>query len=578
MSAGQAWILRRRSFAEAPPAYAGLDPLLARVLYARKIEDPADVAAFLDGAPDQANPFALTDMPRAVARLLWAVHAGEDIVVYGDYDTDGVTATALVLGALQGLGARARAYIPDRFAEAYGLNVAALSALREEGADLVVTVDCGIRSVEEAAHAAAIGLDLIITDHHSVPAALPQALAVIDPKRPDCPYPFQELAGVGLAYRLAQALYAAWNATLPPGAPPAEATQFLDLVALGTVGDIVLLGGENRALVRAGLEALRTTARPGLRALIEASGIAAERLDAQDIAFRLGPRLNAAGRLHNANIALDLLTATDATEGRLLAARLSEINRERQTLLEAQVAAASATLAAEEGDVGDRTLLFVAREDLNEGIVGLIASRLAEQYYRPTLVMRANGEGVRGSARSIEGFHVTEALEACRQSLTRFGGHAMAAGFSLDPENLGTFRAEIEAVAEEALRDSPLLARRIDVDAIVPLSALTLDGVRALAALEPCGEGNPPPALATQGLRILESRAVGQTGAHLRLVVSDGTATLTAIAFRQGPLAEVYPPSSVADAVYTPALNEYNGQVSVQLIVQTLRPAEGARQ
>ncbi len=575
MPNGQAWILRRRPFREAPPAYAGLEPLLARVLYARKIEDPAAVQAFLTDAPDAANPFALPDMPAAVARLLWAVHARQRIVVYGDYDTDGVTATALLVGALQALGAQVRAYIPDRFSEAYGLNTPALDALYYEGAELVVTVDCGIRSVQEAADAARIGLDLIITDHHTVPADLPQAVAVVDAKRADSGYPFPDLSGCGLAYRVAQGLYAAWNVTNPPGEPPANAEQFLDLVALGTVADIVPLSGENRALARLGIEALRRTERPGLRALIESAGIAPERLDAQDIAFRLGPRLNAAGRLLNADLALALLTATDPAEARTLAARLNVINQERQMLLEQQTAAATATLAAE-GDVADRTLLFVAREDLNEGIVGLIASRLAEQFYRPALVMRANGDGVRGSARSIEGFHITQALEGCADLLTRFGGHAKAAGFSLATENVDAFRARIEAIAEDALRGSSLLDRRVDVDAIVPLRDLTLDAVRALAALEPTGEANPPAALATRGLRVLESRAVGKTGAHLRLVVTDGTATLTAIAFRSGNLAGDFPADSLVDAVYTPSLNAYNGAVSVQLVVQNLRPAEAS--
>lgn len=578
MPAGQAWILRRRTYAEPPPAYAGLDPLLARVLYARKIEDRDDVRAFLGDAPDEGNPFLLRDMRQAVARLLWAVHHGEQIVVYGDYDTDGVTATALLLGALERIGAQARPYIPDRFAEAYGLNMPALDALRAEGAALVVTVDCGIRSVAEAAHATEIGLEMVITDHHSVPELLPEALAVIDPKQPDCPYPFEDLAGVGLAYRLVQALYAAWNATLPPDEPPAIAEQFLDLVALGTVADIVPLLGENRALVRHGLETLRQTARPGLRALISAAGVTPERLGAQDIAFRLGPRLNAAGRLESADLSLGLLTATDPVEGRTLAARLNEINQERQQLLERQVAAATATLEAE-GDPAERPILFVARDDLNEGIVGLIASRLAEQFYLPTLVMRANGEGVRGSARSIEGFHITHALESCSEHLTRFGGHAMAAGFSLATENLEPFRRALEEHAAACLpAGSPLLNRRLDVDVRVPLAALTMESVRALASLEPCGEANPPAVLATTGLTIRDLRPVGREGQHCRLFLADGSAGLAAIAFRMGEIADEYRVGDVVDVAYTPSVNAYNGAESVQLEVQAIRRhGEGAQ-
>jgi len=377
---------------------------------------------------------------------------------------------------------------------------------------------------------------------------------------------------VGVAYRVVQALYAAWNATAAPGEPPACADQFLDLVALGTVADMVPLTGENRVLARRGLDALRRTERPGVRALVEAAGISGGQLDAQDIAFRLGPRLNAAGRLYTAAIALELLTTQDLTEAQPLAARLNVINQERQVLLDQQTAAARDSLAAE-GDVAKRVLLFVARDDLHEGLVGLIASRLAEQYYRPALVMRANGEKVRGSARSIEGFHITRALERCADCLTRFGGHAKAAGFSLLGENLAAFRERMEAIAENDLRGSPLLERRIGVDAIIPLHELTLDGVRALAALEPVGEGNPPATCATRGLRVLDSRAVAKDGAHGRLVLSDGTSTVTAMAFRRGDLAAVYPPDSIVDAVYTPVLDEYNGTVSVRLLIQSLRPA-----
>jgi single-stranded-DNA-specific exonuclease len=577
LPAGQTWMLRRRTFSAAPPAYAGLDPLLARILYARKIEDPAEVRAYLSPAADEGNPFLLKGMRQAVARLFWAVHHGERIVVYGDYDTDGVTATALVLGALERIGAHARPYIPDRFSEAYGLNTPALESLRAEGADLVVTVDCGIRSVAEVARAAEIGLEMIVTDHHSVPEVLPEALAVIDPKQPGCPYPFEDLAGVGLAYRLVQALYAAWNATLPPGEPPAIAEQFLDLVALGTVADIVPLTGENRALVRQGLEVLRTTARPGLRALMEAAGVPAGRLDAQAIAFRLGPRLNAAGRLESAEVSLGLLTARDPVDGRTRAARLNEMNQKRQQLLERQVAAAEATLAAE-GEIEGRSLLFVARDDLNEGIVGLIASRLADQYYLPTVVMRANGEGVRGSARSIEGFHITQALDACAAHLGRYGGHAMAAGFSLPTANLAAFRRALESHAAEYLpAGSPLLNRRLDVDALVPLGDLTLDAVRALGALEPCGEGNPPAVLATTGLTIRDLRPVGREGQHCRLYLADGASALPAIAFRMGEIAERFRVGDVVDVAYTPSVNAYNGSQSVQLEVQAIRRhGEGA--
>lgn len=570
MAEAQRWILRKGIPRTLPRQYDGLDPLLAKILYARKMETAEEIRAFLDAGAPLGDPFSMRGMRTAVARLVWAIEKGEPIVVYGDYDADGVTANALLVSALRTLGADVSPYIPDRFGESYGLNDEALDELHARGARIVVTVDCGIRAVKEAAHAAELGLELIITDHHSVPATLPTALAVIDPKQPDCEYPFKELAGVGVAHRLAEALYTVWNA-MHPDSQPLDAGQYLDLVAVGTVADIVPLVGENRSLARRGLEALRASPRPGLLALMEAAGVRPEAVDSQAIAFRLGPRLNAAGRMEEeqgADLSFRLLMSEDPDEARHLAADLNQLNEKRQALLDRQVARA----LEEIGDVGHRKLLFVAGEDYHEGIVGLIASRLAEMYYLPTLVMRAADGKVRGSARSIEGYHITQALETCHDLLERYGGHAQAAGFTLDPQQIEAFRDRIEAHAEARLTDSPLLERRLEVDAIVGLGELTLEAVRALAELEPCGEGNPSPSLATLGLRVLKARVVGSDGKHLRLRLGDGRDAITAIAFRMGHLAEEHPPGGQVDVVYTPSVNEYNGSTSVQMVVQALRP------
>jgi len=569
----QTWILRRRAPSPLPPQYESLDPLLAKVLYARKLERPEDLEAFLGATTaTPPNPFAMRGMRVAVGRLVWGVLHGEPIVVYGDYDTDGVTATALLASALRVLGANVAPYIPDRFGESYGLNTVALDELHNRGIRLVVTVDCGIRATREAAHAAELGLDLIITDHHSVPSELPRALAVIDPKQPGCEYPFKELAGVGVAYRLVEALFTVWNSIRPPGEPLADAEQFLDLVALGTVGDIVPLVGENRTLVQKGLVMLRGPIRPGISALMGAAGVRPERLSSDDIAFRLGPRLNAAGRLEHADLAYRLLVSQAPDESRGLAEELSQINERRQALLDAQVTQALETI----GDVGDRSLLFVSGEDYHEGIVGLIASRIVDLHYLPTVVIRSSEGSARGSARSIEGYHITRALETCSDLLERFGGHARAAGFSMRAEHVDALRTRLEEHAKHELDGSPYLQRRLDVDAIVRLDELTLESVRALDDLEPCGEGNPPPTLATVGLQVADVRPVGSDGQHLRLYLSGGGGSMAAIAFRQGHLGESLRVGDYVDVVYTPTLNEYNGTVSVQMVVQALRASQAA--
>jgi single-stranded-DNA-specific exonuclease len=552
-----------------------LDPLLAKVLYARKIDTPDLARGFLYPPDDAADPLTMAGMPQAVERLIRALREGEPIAVYGDFDADGVTATALLTLALRALGGtvtpegtRVTPYIPDRFNEAYGLNKPALKRLYEAGNRLVVTVDCGVRSVAEVAYANALGLDVVITDHHSVPRELPPALAVIDPKREDCAYPFKELAGVGVAYRLAQALYeAAGGASDPSG--------FLDLVAVGTVADIVPLRDENRSLAQRGLARLRASARPGLDALATVAGIPREEVDSTDIAFRLGPRLNAAGRLlekdgngqPGAHLALDLLLTQDPERARELAATLNQVNIERQRLLEDQLARARELL----GDAQGRSILFVHDPDFHEGIVGLIASRLSDEFYRPSLVMRRGERSSRGSARSIEGIHITHALDENAALLTRWGGHALAAGVTLPTANLDALEERLAAYCAahlDGVGDGP----KQFVDAIVTLNEITPETPAALAMLEPFGEGNPEPALATRKLRVMAMRAVGQDGKHLRLDVKDGR-VLPAIAFRLGHMAKSLRVGDSIDLVYRPTLNVWQGQASLQLVVQAIRPA-----
>jgi single-stranded-DNA-specific exonuclease len=560
----QRWVLRREGFKACPPTLAGLNEVLAQVLYARRIEAPEQVQAFLateDEAAALGDPLALDGMAEAAERLARAAQAHERVVVYGDFDADGVCATALLVTVLNAAGAAAQPYIPDRFSESYGVNTPALERLHAEGATLVVTVDCGVRSVAEAVRARELGLDLVITDHHSLAATLPPALAVVDPKRPDSAYPFAELSGVGLAYRLAEALAGALGR-----APEGLALDtVLDLVALGTVSDIVPLSGENRTLVQRGLRVMRASPRPGLAALTQVAGITGAP-NSQDIAFRLGPRLNAAGRLENARLAYDLLMAPEAAVALALATELDGLNTQRQRLLETQVALAHEVLGRGNG----AGLLFVAGPDFHEGIVGLVASRLVEEFHRPALVMRQSEETTRGSARSIEGFHITQALDSCADLMLRHGGHARAAGFTLANESVPALRERLADYAATHLQGEMLQRKRL-ADALVPLNVVTREALDALAALEPVGEGNPEPALATLGVRILALRAVGEGGKHVRMEVSDGVLSVPAIAFRQGHLAGEFAAGDWVDIIYRPTLNVWQGQTSLQLVVGALR-------
>jgi single-stranded-DNA-specific exonuclease len=559
----------------APPApqsfldnLSDFHPLVGQILYNRGITDPAQAREFIAGAWDYDNPFRLRGMSEAVTRLRAALRAGETIAIYGDYDADGVTAVALLVIALRALGAGVHPYIPNRFDEGYGLNDEALGQLAREGAQVVVSVDCGIRSIQEAETARRLGLDLIITDHHTVGETLPPAVAVINPRRPDCRYPFKQLAGVGLAYKLAQALLRAERKV--PTSRHRELPQeedFLDLVALGTVADIVPLLGENRALVRRGLELLNRPERPGVRALMAEAGVGPGQVTATTIGYVLAPRINAAGRLDTAQVALQLLVSEEAAQAEQLARQLGEQNRERQRLTGEAVEKALARLEAEGVE---RSLIFIADESFPSGVVGLVAGRLSEQFYRPAIVAALEEEQTRASARSIPEFHVTRALDQCAALLIRHGGHAAAAGFTARTADLDTLRSQLEAIAERELAGKELVPT-LEVDAEVDLSTFTHGVHELLAQLEPCGEENPTPLFVSRRLRVRNARCVGQDGKHLKLALEQGGVFWDAIAFRQGERLAGLP--TLIDLAYSVEINEWEGRRRLQLNVQDLRPA-----
>lgn len=541
---------------------------LRQILFNRGYPTSTAALDFLAARPPAgSDPFNLLGMGSAVDRLSSAIKNQEKIAIYGDYDADGVTATALMVQVLSTLGAKVEGYIPNRFDEGYGLNNEALASLQQSGVDLVVTVDCGVRSIEEVEHARKLGLEMIITDHHHPGDELPAVLAVINPKQYGDDYPDKNLAGVGLAFKLAKALMSHLALEQGQTSDEFETMNLLDLVALGTVADLAPLIGENRSLVRAGIASLQQPKRQGLQALIGVCGLIPRRLQASDIGYILGPRLNAAGRLDSALAAFDLLTTEDIYNAGRLAQQLDNQNRERQKITR-EVQEKAERIALD--DDPDSLLLFAADPEFNPGIVGLAASRLNEQYYRPAIVAYKGDTYTRGSCRSIPEFHITEALDQCEELMEHHGGHAAAAGFTVRNENLPELISRLRAIAFEQLSKIDLRPV-INGDVEIQLSNLVPEIIDQLDLLQPTGYGNPQPVFVSRELRILDHRQVGREGNHLRLTVTDGWITYDAIAFGQGHWYEEMP--SLVDLMYAFETNEFNGKESLQLRVRDIKPS-----
>ena len=558
------WHLPPAITPEADTNLGTFHPVVRQLLFNRGLGTESKARAFLEGEPDlSTDPLQLGGMGEAVRRIRFAVDHHQPIAVYGDYDVDGVTATALLTQIIRGLGGDVRPYIPNRFDEGYGLNVEALDSLKSDGANLVITVDCGIRSPAEAGHAREIGLDLIISDHHHpADGDLPPALAIINPKVPGDAYPDKNLAGVGIAYKLAEALGA--------GTPHGVLEAVMDLVALGTVADLAPLIGETRALVRRGLATIRKAGRQGLLSLAAVSAMQIGKTTAGQIGFVLGPRLNAAGRLKSAKAALELLLTEDPMRAGLLAQELDANNQERQAVTrETQIKAEALATA----DDSDPALLFAADESFNPGVVGLAASRLVDAHYRPAVVAAKGPDETRGSCRSIPEFHITDALDKCADLLVRHGGHAAAAGFTVKNEKLPELVARLRELAQAEL-GSLDLRPTLSADMELTLSALNFELLGQLEQLEPTGYGNREAVFVTRNAKVKSSRVVGAEGRHLKLVLQDERGITTdAIGFRLGPLQPDLP--SRVDLAYTLESNEYNGRTTLQLNIKDVR-APGA--
>ncbi|MBL8104393.1 MAG: single-stranded-DNA-specific exonuclease RecJ [Anaerolineales bacterium] len=568
MTHNKRWVIAKTITQQASEALTVVPPILRQVLFNRGIGTEEQARAFVAAKTlADTNPFQMIGMQAAVDRINFALEHHEPIAVYGDYDVDGVTATALLVEALQKFGADVRGYIPNRFEEGYGLNKDALDSLKADGVKLVITVDCGIRSPDESLHAQTIGLDLIISDHHHPDGEnLPPAFAVINPKQHGDPYPDKDLAGVGIAYKIVEALAQERGKTKEDEIFPLS--SFLDLVALGTVADLAPLVGENRSLVRNGLKQLRETKRQGLFSLAGVAQIKIDKITAGNIGFMLGPRLNASGRLESALASFELLTTTDFMRAGQLAQQLDVQNRQRQTITKTMQQQAEEIAMQDDPNA---FLLFAAHESFNSGVVGLASSRLTEKYYRPSVVAAKGAEETRGSCRSIPEFHITDALDQCKDLLVRHGGHAAAAGFTVKNENLTELVARLKTIAKEKL-DGKDLRQTLSADMEVSLADMNFGILKHIAFLEPTGYGNPDAIFVSRNVKVKSFRAVGSEGRHLKLTLEDGPALkYDAIGFRMGDVAKSLPPR--VDVMYTLEANEYNGRVSLQLNLKDVKEA-----
>ena len=537
---------------------SGYAPLAAMVLASRGMEDDHQARAYLDCNAPLLDPFLMTDMDKAAGRVGLAMSRGEKIAVFGDYDVDGITATCLLTDFLRRHGADAVSYIPGRLEEGYGLNPIAIHQLHDEGVKLIVTVDCGITAVSEAELCRQLGIDLVITDHHECKQTLPAAIAVVDPHRPDGGYPHKNLSGVGVAFKLASALSGSQEGVLE---------EYADMVCLGTVADVMPLQGENRVFVARGLESLAHTKRPGIAALMAECGCAPEAVSASSIGFMLAPRINAAGRMGQIDLAVELFLTDDPDKAAEAARGLCELNRQRQTV-ESEIYRQAVSMLPM-GKPPEAIVL--ADESWHQGVVGIVASRIAEEYACPTFLICLDGEHGKASSRSHGGFNLFASLSALSPLLESYGGHELAAGFTITRANIPEFRRQICALAAKFYTDD-VPRTVLDVDCAVSPELLTLHNVDALQMLEPCGNGCPKPVLMVKNLTIDRISMVGG-GRHMRLRLCSGHTYLNAIYFSANPQTVSIQPGDLVDVAFTPQVNEFRGTRTVQMNVIDIRPS-----
>ena len=537
-----------------------ISKITAQLLSNRGISDAKEAGEFLACSLSSCHdPFLFKDMEKAVARIKKAIHGKEKILIYGDYDVDGMTSVALLYTALKNLGAVAQTYIPNRLEEGYGLNINAIKKAERKGVSLIITVDCGISSFKEIDFAGAFKIDVIVTDHHEiVESRLPAAYAIINPLQEDCAYPFKHLAGVGLAYKLAKALYEGTSFF---------AEDFLDLVSLGTIADIVPLKGENRILAKHGLDEINKRNRVGLEALTEASGLSGKDISSGHIGFILGPRINAMGRVGSPQKALELLLTDDKDEAVKLAKMLNTENRNRQNI-ESGILEEALSKIEREVNFKHHKVIVLAGENWHPGVVGIVASRIADRFYRPTILISLDGKLGKGSGRSIDNFNLFDALLRCKELLTGFGGHEGACGITIEKDKIDELRNKINIEAGQCMTEK-IFNPQLDIDMEIPLNMLTEDVIGEIESLAPFGEENPRPVFSSCNLVVKDGpRQIGRNG--FKMWVTDNSVTCEAVSFGRNEL-EIPKHGSGVDLAYIPSINNWQGLQSIQLELKDIK-------
>jgi single-stranded-DNA-specific exonuclease len=539
--------------------------ITAQLLINRGITNSSEASNFLKTTLASCHdPMLLKGMNRAVSRIREAIANGQKVLVYGDYDVDGITGVTTLFLALKNLGAQAYTYIPNRLEEGYGLNMGAIRLAHKNGISLIITVDCGITSLKEVEYASSFGVDVIITDHHEIlESQVPKAYAVINPLQEDCGYPFKHLAGVGVAYKLAKALYEGTSFF---------AEDFLDLVSLGTVSDIAPLIGENRTLTKYGLQELNRRGRVGLKALMDVAGLSGKEIISGHIGFILGPRINAMGRVGSPQKALDLLLSNDAAAAADLAKVLDTENRNRQKI-EARITEEAIARVEREVNFKHHRVIVLASENWHPGVIGIVASRVADRFYRPTIMISLDGKLGKGSGRSIESFHLFEYLLRCKDFLVGFGGHESACGVTIEKDKIDAFRDRINSEAAKDLEEG-VLRPKLNIDMEVPLRSLSEEAIGQIEALAPFGPDNPKPLLASRHLVVKDGpRQIGKSG--FKMLVGDGKIICEAVSFGRNSL-DVPNPGQEVDIAYIPSINDWQGIRSVQLEIKDIQWGAGS--
>lgn len=544
----------------------GVSELLARALINRGIDTAEKAEVFL--RPDMNklhNPDLLAGMGAAVERILAAIEQKQKICIYGDYDVDGITSTSICMTILTKLDASVTYYIPKRLEEGYGISMEGIDKLKAQGIELIITVDCGIRSVDVVRYANELGIDVVITDHHECGDELPPAVSIVNPHRPDCSYPFKELAGVGVAYKLMEAV------TEKMGCRQLM-DEVIEIAAVGTIADVVALKDENRILVKHGLEAMSKTKNVGLAALLDICGLKDKVLNAYNIAFMVAPRMNAAGRIANADLCVELLLTGDKEKAYEIAEKLDAENRERQSI-EGSILKNALEIIERDIDPDNDRIIVIDAEDWHVGVIGIVASRIVERFHLPTALIARDGKTGKGSARSIAGFNLYEAMSKCGELFEKFGGHELAAGFSISCDNIEAFKEKIKAIACEMTGDKKPMPELL-VDYRLSPKDITIKGARELRLLEPFGSGNPSPLFVYRGLQVLTSKTVGSEGKHLSMLLYDGASEISCIGYNLGEINKSLKIGEKIDIVCCVEINNWNNIERIQLNIKDIKKSK----